>query len=927
MRLAGAALVLGTIVAVLVWVVPPSLDWDAWRGAIARFASAELGRPVEIDGRVAVSLLPSPVVIAERVRLGDRGDGISMTAPALRLDVAFAPLLLGRIAPRGLVLSGATITVPWPLPAAALDRRRFAGVRSARLDDARIVAGGLVLTGVDAALTENAAAPGALAVSGRAATLGQDWLFAIRLDAPDALGDVPLDARVEALAPRGGAGAPDIGGIAQGLLRHDGAVDLHLRAHAADLGALIRAPALRAGVQGTLHLGAGPAEGALQVDLAGSPVAITLGAGRGGAQSIGLNAAELDLNPWIATLRQRPGRRKWPVAGPPIALEVSVAAGALRVGAAVIGDARAVVALDRSGRGTVRAASALLPGQAAVSVSGVISQAPRLSFTGPVRLDAPQLRRTLDWLAQCGVRIGARMPDGVLRSARLEGQLTATRLDVALDRMSGTIDASRVAGGIAIDPASGAIDATLRTDALAFDDWVGPGAWPGWDAVSRDIAPLALALRLQAGRVTFRGRAFAGVALDAATEGGGVSVNGLDATLDGMRLHAAGTIGADGTVAGGTLDLSAEHAGALAAQLPAGLRFTDQLWSGPVRLHLDATGPKAALLASLALDLDGARLEAHPTIDLESGAWSTQLTLRHPGAARLLEDMGWGGAGTWLGEGSLSVLAQVSGTPDAVRIGSYDLTAGDFHAGGDATLTLPRLGTPVLTGHLNADTLPLPAVGARERTPLPLGWMRGMNGAIALSVNSVSAGDSALLTHVQGAATLDDGVATLSIGQATLGGGTLGGSATLDTTRAPAALAVRADIAGAALAGPLFGTRIDLAGGTYQASLDLTAQGDSPDTLLGSLGGTVVATVTGGTLGGMDLSAAPDDTVGSGGTAFSALHATATVTAGIVRIRQADVTTGAGTDTLSGLIDLPDGQVDLLATLPGGQPRRVAGEM
>src|SRR5271156_3536775 len=86
------------------WQVPPRLDWARYRGSIAAFASARLGRAVTIGGQVRLSLLPSAALTAGDVTLADRGDGISARIGALRLQVAFWPLLRGRVVPRDLVL-------------------------------------------------------------------------------------------------------------------------------------------------------------------------------------------------------------------------------------------------------------------------------------------------------------------------------------------------------------------------------------------------------------------------------------------------------------------------------------------------------------------------------------------------------------------------------------------------------------------------------------------------------------------------------------------------------------------------------------------------------------------------------------------------------------------------------------------------------
>ena len=105
----AVALLLG-LAGLATWQIPPRLDWARLRPRVAALASAELGRPVAIGGDVAITLLPQAVVVAKDVSLADRGDGISARIGALRLRVAFWPLLRGRVLPRELMLDRPAVT-------------------------------------------------------------------------------------------------------------------------------------------------------------------------------------------------------------------------------------------------------------------------------------------------------------------------------------------------------------------------------------------------------------------------------------------------------------------------------------------------------------------------------------------------------------------------------------------------------------------------------------------------------------------------------------------------------------------------------------------------------------------------------------------------------------------------------------------------
>ena len=108
--------------AVLLWatlaaayLVPPILDWNRYRTDIAGLISHELGEDLAIAGPVHIVLLPQPLLVVDDVALTDVTDHLVMRARELRLQVAFWPLLAGRVETRELVLSGFSLESGWPL--------------------------------------------------------------------------------------------------------------------------------------------------------------------------------------------------------------------------------------------------------------------------------------------------------------------------------------------------------------------------------------------------------------------------------------------------------------------------------------------------------------------------------------------------------------------------------------------------------------------------------------------------------------------------------------------------------------------------------------------------------------------------------------------------------------------------------------------
>ncbi len=90
----------------------------------------------------------------------------------------------------------------------------------------------------------------------------------------------------------------------------------------------------------------------------------------------------------------------------------------------------------------------------------------------------------------------------------------------------------------------------------------------------------------------------------------------------------------------------------------------ERLLRGPAELHLRASGPPEALALQAEAALGDLRTEAQPVLNVPARSWAGPVSLRHPGAPRLLAQLGLPDAGTWLGDGSLSPVAQAAATPD-----------------------------------------------------------------------------------------------------------------------------------------------------------------------------------------------------------------------------------------------------------------------
>ncbi|MFI5023832.1 MAG: AsmA family protein [Alphaproteobacteria bacterium] len=101
---------LGILVALLVvaaLVAPSFIDWNRYKGEVARRVEEATGRPLAIEGNVALAILPTPRLSVSGVRLASLPGSASpelLRLKALEAHVAFASLLAGRIQIESLAL-------------------------------------------------------------------------------------------------------------------------------------------------------------------------------------------------------------------------------------------------------------------------------------------------------------------------------------------------------------------------------------------------------------------------------------------------------------------------------------------------------------------------------------------------------------------------------------------------------------------------------------------------------------------------------------------------------------------------------------------------------------------------------------------------------------------------------------------------------
>ncbi len=865
--LAGAAATLAVLL-LAAWAIPPMLDWGRFRTAIAAIAAARLGRPVVIGGEISLRLLPEAVLTAQDVTLADQGDGISVQVAALRLQVATLPLVAGRVVLRDLVLSAPVLRLPWAVPGGIgrSARPQVPHAFAARIENGTLRIGEAEITGISAAIhggpgigtVMEAIAPdtplvSAFGAEGFAVAGGRSWRFTTALGAPDADGVSAVDLSVHGQGVVG-----NTGGTLQGTLA-DGVVQGRLRAGGPDLSLLLPASPLAWTADApfvasaerieanavALSLGGAPADGALMLRL-DAPARLD---GR-------LHAAALDLNGWAALLG---ASFHAPPAGPAPLMRIDLSADTARLLDGQLTGLRATLVSDGATLGFDHA-EAGLPGGAqlrAASARLTRSAAGHLALSGLASLSAPDARTTLAWLHGLAPSLIDAAPRDVLRQADLSGTLTLQAGSASVAALSGRVDGMAVSGGLAVLLGTRPrLDATLSFDQLKLDPWL-PESWTGSSlaAFGQRFTRQDASLHIHAAHATLRGQTLDRLALDAATGAGGLRLDSAQASLDGVDVSLAGNAAADGRLTGVHLAAASPALEKTLPLLPASWRRLPGLWHGAGTLQLAADGPPDALALQLRADAADLVLEADSQRDTRTGTGEATLTLRHPGAPRLVNELGLlpalglppglDAAVAWLDTGSLTLRAHLHSAPGHLVLRDFDLDAAALRLSGQLETDWSGP-VPAMNGNLAFEQLALPATlpAIKQATQLA-GW----NTAVHVTARSVTVGLRPAAADMTADLATGGGDAAATAISATVAGGHAVAQLAADFSQP--AFAGQVSLTGAQVTAPLSGWPIDLAAGTADVQAAFGLAGAAPDWR--GLSGELHAALHGGRMSGFDL--------------------------------------------------------------------------
>lgn len=842
------------------------------RPAIEALASSLTGRQVRIGGKLSLSLLPAPEIIAERITITGP-DHETIFARGLTLDLSLPALLHGTLRATSLTVDAPRIDFPWPLPGgpAAIAPPNWLAALHAQIAAGSISLGEARFTGVNADIFTGA--QGAVTVSGTGSLAGTPIALDLALEPAQLSGATPL-----ALNARSGNATLQLEGGLSTASVFKGTL-------------ILSAPKLA----GTAHINAdatGISASALAFTLAGGTV--------NGSASLAFASPVLiaDLTAQQLDVSGLPG---WALSPPPLPVRVTLAANGFLLAGQTYPSLDLAFSADHN-RLELRDFTLGLPGGGALTGQGSLGG----TLAGAIHLQTPDAAALLQTLGLGGAPAG-------WSTVNLSARLSGTPDSLLLDHLTGSLGGQPLSGSLVLgrNHAAGTLDfATL--DLAALCRWL--GQLPAAQKYSADG-------EIMAARGSYGALGFSRLLLDGQI-GPGVTLRRLSASLD--KGVAAGSLSLDtlNRINGAAGFLALPSAAPLAVLIPAPWQPPAALLAPRLNLAFTAQGPASALAISATGSLGDFSMTAAPLIDLATSSATGGFTLRHPSAIRALNIFGLNRGLAWPGPGSVAMRADFADAAGAIGLPDFVLSFGALTATGQL---LER--KAVIQGDIAADTLVLPPLG--PGWAVPWGALAQAQGRIRLTANRVLLGGGPVLGRTAADLTLTPGNADLDLSQAEFAGGTLKGkiSAATPANAAPALslnfTAAHADAAQIALPENFPFT---LPGGTLDASASLTASGFSPRVWAATLAGTASLTATQGRFTGFDLAAmaqalnkpnkrALAGAMADGATPFASLTLAGTLAAGNCTLTTASLTGPEGTAQATGTIDLADQALALTLNL------------
>ncbi|HZH26200.1 MAG TPA: AsmA-like C-terminal region-containing protein [Azospirillaceae bacterium] len=659
---------------------------------------------------------------------------------------------------------------------------------------------------------------------------------------------------------------------------------------------------------------------------------------------------------------------------------VELTAEAVPVGGQLVRQMRLSASLGGDGTLAVNRLSAQLPGAATVSATGVVTAdggTPRVR--GRIDGSADNLRALLQWL---GIEPTG-VPTDRLNRLSVSAQVEGTPDDFQVRDADLTVDTTRLRGGMAVTRGDRTgIGLRLDADQFNLDAYLPPDT--GLSDIRTVLAAFDANVEVAAAELVYRGQVFRDLVLDGMLNRGEASLTELRiGRWAGLSGSVQGRIANLDRLEGLNLAFALRSEGATALGRAFGLPDPP---AALARLGaFDAGGRISGSAEEMRIDLSveamGGSVEAGGTLRGLPGQpeLGVRLRARTPEAGDVVRLF----APEWRPEGGLGPLdafAEITAGPTGRW--AFNAIQGQFGpvtAAGDATVNLngprPRFEATLRASDIDMDRLttaprrpaaPVPISGRPPfgSDPLPFDGLRAFDGKLALTAAGIR-WNGIVLTDTALAATLDEGTLVLEQLDGRMQDGRVGlaGRVAAGGPDAQPDVTAKLTLAGVKLPDTAPGSAprdatadgaLTLVGGTLDADWDMTARGNSPAALVGTLSGTGRVRVREGSLLGADLTAAAaeaeraedprallagmDRAVAAGSTRFSRFDANVRIETGIVRTEDLRIAAAGFRVEAKGAIDLPRWSIDLGASIdpagdappfglalagPVGQPRRV----
>lgn len=536
----GLALIAAILAA---FAAPFFIDWNEWRPQLEAQASALAGTRVTISGNIDLTLLPTPAFVLRGVSLGDAEKGTGLSASEMRGSLSLTALLSGKIEASEFVVSKPAIRLviekdgKFLLPAGTSGGQEISvggfvlETGSLTIEDRRT--NSIFLADDFSARGELASREGPFRIEGNFRLNGARWILRASSGrfSPEHAGRVrlalerptdKLSFEADGLLALANA-APRFEGKVV-IAQQSGALPWRIASDAAGDPSEIRFSNLELALgQGELPITlsgeaklAPRANGALEVTLASKRIDLDLGdqkaATLGAAHVLSLLSEAREL------LRALP-----------LASQIAISADGILAGGQLARDVSATLRVQ-NGAAVLERLEALLPGRAAISLSG---RSERERLVGPLSFESEEPQIFARWLL--GEELSGKF--SLAQALRLKGELSFAQSEIVLRAIDAEFGQTKIKGAAALSQSKDAKQ-TLELKLAAENADLDP-LLPFLRSIPDGLAGVDFNAELNVARARLFGAEVKTASVSAVNAGGVTAITRLSlGDLEGFSLEA-----------------------------------------------------------------------------------------------------------------------------------------------------------------------------------------------------------------------------------------------------------------------------------------------------------------------------------------------------------------------------------------------------